>query len=428
MIRKGACMDIWSLSRQGKSVRAIARETGLHRLTVKRYLEGEEMPEYRKVERVSVLEPYKPMVKVLLGQEDYQATKVWDLIKPQGYNGSYDVVKRYVRVLKGERDQVAYIRFETMPGLQAQVDFGEFAVVYPDGQERKLYCFVMVLGFSRHKYVEYVERCTMPVFLDCHLRAFAHFGGVPGEILYDNMKNVVVRRLVGKVQFNDTMTDFSCHYRFKPVACPAYSPWCKGKVERPMDYVRESFWRGYVYSTLVKANEDVMNWVNTTAFERIHGTTKQKVSDRFGIEKDKLGRLPRRPYDTAEKYTRKVQKDCRISFDGNQYGIPHRCAGKKVLIKFKDNHLRVYNDDELVVEYEACQEKGQIREYPWIYEELRKDKEQQRRKYRKPYGKGKATTIGLVKHDNYRVTVETRDLSVYEGLISSCGGGAPCQN
>ncbi|MBI5778629.1 MAG: IS21 family transposase [Planctomycetes bacterium] len=425
MIQKERCMDIWSLARQGKSVRAIARETGLHRLTVKRYLEGEELPEYRKVERVSILEPYKPMVKVLLGQEDYQATRIRELIEPHGYKGSYDVVKRYVRVLKGERDQVAYIRFETMPGLQAQVDFGEFAVVCPDGEERKLYCFVMVLGFSRHMYVEFVDRCTMPVFLDCHLGAFSHFCGLPGEILYDNMKNVVVSRLVGKIKFNDTMTDFACHYRFKPIACPAYSPWIKGKVERPIDYLRESFWRGYVYSNLEKTNEDIMNWVNTTAFERIHGTTKQKVSVRFGLERDRLGNIPRRPYDTAAKYTRKVQKDCRISFGGNLYGIAHKCVGKKVLIRFKDGRLRVYNDNELVVEYVACQGKGQVREYPWIYENLREDKEQQRKKYRKPYGKGKATTIGLAKHNNYTVAVEVRDLSEYEVLL---GGGAPCQN
>lgn len=425
MIHKEACMDVWGLKRQGKSERAISRETGLHRTTVKKYLEQEEMPEYRKVERVSVLESYKPMVKALLAQEDYQATKVWELIKPHGYNGSYDVVKRYVRVLKGERDKVAYIRFETLPGLQAQVDFGEFAIVYPDGREKKLYCFVMVLGFSRHMYVEFVDRCTMPVFLDCHINAFNHFGGVPGEILYDNMKNVVVKRLVGTVKFNDTMMDFACHYRFKPVACPAYSPWCKGKVERPIDYVRESFWRGYIYSNTEKTNADMLTWVNTTAFERIHGTTKQKVSDRFGLEKNKLGDIPRRSYDTAAKYTRKVQKDCRISFGGNLYGIPHKCVGKTILIRFKDGHLRVYNDNELVIEYEACTGKGQVREYPWIYEELKKDKEQQRKKYRKPYGKGKATTIGLVKHDNYTIDVQTRDLSVYDRLLE---GGAPCQN
>jgi transposase len=391
MVPKEACMDIWSMARQGKSARAIARETGMHRRTVKRYLEGEEMPKYRKVERVSILEPFKPTIDVLIGKEDYQATKVWDLIKP-GYTGSYDVVKRYVRSLKRERDQVAYIRFETLPGLQAQVDFGEFAVVYPDGQERKLYCFVMVLGYSRHKYVEFVDRCTMPVFLDCHIRAFSHFGGVPGEVLYDNMKNVVVKRLVGKVKFNDTMLDFACHCQFKPVACPAYSPWVKGKVERPMDYIRESFWRGYVYSTLEKANEDVMKWVNTKAYERIHGTTKQRVSERFEAERTHLGELPRRHYDTSDKYIRKVQKDCLISFGGDWYIMRHKCVGKKLVVRVKDGILRAYDDADLITEWPLGNGRGEILGDRRFYDELRADHEQLRRKYRKPYGKGERLT------------------------------------
>jgi transposase len=424
MIEMEECMEILVLKRQGYSDRAIARKTGLHRLTVKKYLENGEIPQrQQKAVRKSQLEPYYPMIKDWLKQDDYLATKIHEMLIPHGYKGEYDTVRRYVRTLKEERDRVAYIRFETMPGQQAQVDFGEFGGVYPDGQEQKLYCFVMVLGFSRHMYVEFVERCTMPVFLDCHMNAFGYFGGLPGEILYDNMKNVVVRHMVGKVTFNDTMMDFAMHYQFKPVACPAYSPWCKGKVERPMDYIRERFWRGYVYNNLEKTNKDVQGWLNTVAMERIHGTTKQKVSERFVVEREKLGNIPRRPYDTADKYTREVQKDCRISFGGNQYVIPHKCVGKKVLIKFKDNVLRVYNDDELVVTYNECQGKGNVAEYQWIYDNLKKDQEQLRKKYRKPFGKGKAT-IGLVKSDNYRVDVQVRDLSVYDSLL----GGEPCLN
>ena len=149
---------------------------------------------------------------------------------------------------------MAYVRFETVPGYQAQVDFADFKVIEPDGSEKTVYGFIMVLGFSRHMYVEFVEHCTMPVFLDCHKKAFGFFGGVPAEILYDNMKNVVICRLVGRAQFNDTFTDFAAHYRFKPVACPPYSPWYKGKVERPVHYLRERFWRGYTFTGLKRAN------------------------------------------------------------------------------------------------------------------------------------------------------------------------------
>lgn len=420
MIQREACMDIWSLARQGKSARAIARSTGLHRLTIKKYLENGDMPGYRRIERASILEPYKPIIQALFEEDDYLATKIEELIRSHGYKGEYDTVRRYVKTLKEARDRVAYIRFETIPGQQAQVDFGEFMVVCPNGKEIKLYCFVMVLGFSRHMYIEFVDRCTMPVFLDCHINAFGYFEGVPGEILYDNMKNVVIKHLVGKVKFNDTMMDFATHYQFKPMACPAYAPWCKGKVERPIDYIRERFWRGYVYWNREKANKDIKKWLNTVAFERVHGTTRQKVSERFIVECNSLGSIPRRSYDTAEKYTRKVQKDCRISFGGNIYGIPHKYAGKKVLVRFKDEILRIYSDDKLLIIHEACQGKGQVLMPAWIYEELRKDKEQLSRKYQKPInGKGKAT-IGLVKHDNYRIGVQVRDLSVYERVT----GGA----
>lgn len=424
MIPKEECMDIWVLSRQGYSQRQIAKRLGISRVTVKKYLESRELPGYRKIARKSQIDPYRQLVQGWLGQDDYLATKIHEMLIGQGYQGAYDSVQRYVKTLKEERDRVAYIRFETVPGQQAQVDFGEFAVVHPTGEEQKLYCFVMVLGYSRHMYVEFVERCTMPVFLDCHIRAFEYFGGVPGEILYDNMKNVVVRRFVGKVRFNDTMLDFGAHYQYKPLACPAYSPWCKGKVERPMDYIRERFWRGYVYYSREQANDDILKWLNTVAFQRQHGTTKEKVCDRFTGERNSLGNIPLRPYDTAEKYIRKVEKDCRLSFDGNQYVIPHRCVGRKVLVKVKHGIVRVYRDEELVITYDRGQGKGEVIFHPWVYEALKRDQEQWRMKYRKPFGKGKAT-IGLRKYDNYAVDVQVRDIAVYENLFL---GGGLCQN
>ena len=96
-----------------------------------------------------------------------------------------------------------------------------------------MYLFAMILGYSRRMYAEFVERCDLPTFLDCHLRAFEHFGGVPLEILYDRMKNVFIRKLAGKNQFNDTLTGFALHYGFKPQVAPPYAAWVKGKVERP---------------------------------------------------------------------------------------------------------------------------------------------------------------------------------------------------
>jgi len=285
---------------------------------------------------------------------------------------------------------------------------------------KTLYVFVMVLGYSRHMYIEFVERCTMTVFLDCHHQAFRFFGGVPCEILYDNMRNVVVRRHVGKAEFNRTFLECCAHWGFNPLACPPYSPWYKGKVERPIDYIRERFWRGYAYSHLEQFNRDILFWNQTVAKQRIHGTTKERVCERFEQEQTHLGALPMRPYDTSEKVTRKVYRDCQVTFAGNRYVVPHALVGRVVLLKIKTGLLRVYDDETLYAEYPIPEGKGQLMAHPRFYEALRADQEQRSRKYRLPSGKAKATR-GLLKHGLLHESVQRRPLSVYEALLSATG-------
>jgi len=416
MVGKEECMEIWALKRQGYSNRAIARKLGIHRSTVSKYLQTNEFPKYRSAVRRSGLEPYYQMIRDWLEAEDYQATRVHEMVAQQGYTGGYETVKRHVRAVKEQRDRIAYLRFETLPGQQAQVDFAEFQAVSANGDVHTVYVFLMVLGYSRQMYVEFIERCTMTVFLDCHQNAFRFLGGVPSEILYDNMKNVVVRRHVGKARFNATFLDFAAHYGYKPLACPPYSPWYKGKVERPIDYLRERFWRGYQYTDLERVNRDVQDWNATVAMQRVHGTTKEQVNLRGERERLHLGSLPAGTYDTSEKVYRPVYKDCQISFGGNRYVVPHTLAGKKVLLKIKNGALRVYDDDVLITQYLIPQGKGQLLAHPEFYEALRRDKEQQGRKYRIPAGKGKAT-CGLVKDGLVHEMVQRRPLSVYEALV-----------
>lgn len=136
-------------------------------------------PKYRRVKRSSALEPYYQMIEDWLGRENCQATRIHELVGRQGYSGSYETVKRYVRAVKQKRDRIAYLRFETLPRQQAQVDFADFQVVMANGAVKTLYVLVMVWGYSRHMYIEFVERCTMTDFLDCHQQAFRFFGGSP---------------------------------------------------------------------------------------------------------------------------------------------------------------------------------------------------------------------------------------------------------
>lgn len=417
MINTENVMDIRSLAKQGYSQRQIARLTGLHRHTVRKYLKEGSLPAYKPVNRQSILGAYRGLIDGWLSQQDYQASRIHELLQLQGFTGSYDVVQRYVKSVKERRDRVAYVRFETMPGQQAQVDFADFQITSSDGQIQTVYCFIMALGFSRHLYIEFIERCTMTNFLACHQHAFGFFSGIPAEILYDNLKNAVNKRLLGVVQWNHGFEAFAMHYGFKPLVTPPYSPWAKGKVERPIGYVRERFWRGYVFNNIAQANADIRQWINAIAGQRVHGTTKEQVCVRFERERSFLGPLPRQPYDISEKVYRTVYKDCQISFDGNRYVVPHEHVGQKVILRIKDGLLRVFSDDQMVAVYRIPLEKGQTLADPRFYERLKADHQQLARKYRLPFGKAKATR-GLLKH-GLQGEVMARPLSEYDQEVDS---------
>ena len=422
MIIMEALMDIRSLAKQGYSMRAIARMTGLHRYTIKKYLEDGVLPTYKAVNRQGKIEAYKGLIDGWLSQQNYQATRIYELLLAQGFQGSYHTARRYVKTLKEQRDHVAYVRFETLPGQQAQVDFGDFQIECADGKKLTIYCFIMVLGFSRKMYIEYIGCCTMANFLGCHQRAFGFFGGIPAEIVYDNMKNVVIKKLVGVVEWNPTFAAFCAHYGFKPLTTPAYSPWAKGKVERPIQYLRERFWRGYVFTNLLQANKDIGVWLATVADERIHGTTHEKVNERFVKERGALGLLPLSPYDISEKCYRKVHKDCQLCFGGNRYVVPHEYARKTVLLKINDGILRIFFDDTLIAVYQIPESKGQTLAHPQFYQRLKEDRDQLRRKYRKPFFKKAWATRGLETH-RLGVDVMKRSLSVYDIAIPEVSNG-----
>lgn len=412
MITEEGFMDIIAMRHSGLSIRNISRTLGIHRKTVKKHIEAKAFPQYRKGKRsISILEPYKQIINDYLDQDDYQGTWIFDRLKRIGYAGGYDTVKRYVSDIKEQKIRLAYIRFETEPGLQAQVDWGDFQVQEPDGRMSTVYAFVMVLGYSRAKYIEYVERCTLDVFMDCHIRAFRYLQGVTAEILYDNMKNVVIgRKDNGKPVFNIEFLHFAHHYGFQPMAAPPYSPWVKGKVERPMDYIRERFWRGYAFSSIQKANEDVMLWLNETANHRVHGTHHEAVRLRWEREVPCLRKLPPVDYDTSLKVFRKVFKDCQLSYNGNRYRVPYHVVGKRVMLKIKGDLIRIYHDQELLAGYREPESKNNMIGDPRIYEQLKNDKEQLNRKYGKY--KGKATR-GLVT-DSLYADVTHRPLAEYD--------------
>jgi hypothetical protein len=272
----------------------------------------------------------------------------------------------------------------------------------------------MILGFSRKIYAELIERCDLPTFLDCHIRAFNYFGGVPEQILYDRMKNVFIGKVAGKKKFNDTLMGFALHYGFEPEVAPAYAAWVKGKVERPYSFIREGFWRGYGFVNIAGSNRDLRQWL-IEKDERVHGTTHEVVSQRFKREQPHLRGLPHRDFDTSYRVYRKVYKDCTVRFEGNSYVVPHRLVAKQIVLRVKDHTMRIFEDDRLVVTYEIPSDKGNLVQDKRFYKALQADREMNRRKYgngRRRKGRA-CQTISPLK-PLYDMDVQVRPIDYYD--------------
>lgn len=409
-------MDVIDLKRKGLSHRQIAKRLGISRNTVKKYIKdpfSKASKERKPVE--GKLTPYVGNINFWLEDDNYQGTWIFDRIKGLGYTGSYETVKKKVREIKQTLQLKAYIAFETIPGQQAQVDFGEFHVVDGSGHVTKLYLFCMIMGYSRKLYAEFITSCDMPTFLDCHIRAFSFFGGIPQEILYDRMRNVYIPKLTGKGKFNDTFMSFALHYGFKPMVAPAYAAWVKGKVERPYSFIRENFWRGYYFTDLKAANHDIYGWLMRQE-QRIHGTTYERIDKRFEKERPCLSTLPFKDFDTSWRIFRKVRKDCVVRYDCNRYVVSHKLVGQKILLRVKDKILRVFTDNKLLVTYTIPDSKGNLVQDPRFYAELRKDRAMNKRKYLQFYpkkGRAHKSTVGLKKM-LYDMDVYIRPLSEYQ--------------
>lgn len=417
-------LDIHSLVRKGYSQRRIAHELGISRKTVRKYLEHPELAgKYvQRKPRPSKLDPYVAPIENWLEEDPlYSATSIYDRLRPLGFGGSYEIVKRRVRTLKEKKQRVAYLRFETEPGRQAQADFGEFQVEEPDGSVTKYYLFAMILGYSRKIYAELLETSDLVTFLDCHIRAFAYFGGVPDDILYDRMRNVYIGKLAGKNQFNSTLVSFALHYGFTPLVAPAYAPWVKGKVERPFSFIREGFWRGYGFTGLHRAKQDLLEWLRIKD-QRVHGTTHEVVEVRFERERPKLAALPPRPFDTSYRVYRKVYKDSTVRFEGNSFVVPHKLVGQKLVLRVKEGRMRIFRDDELITAYRIPEGRGHLVQHRRFYEALGKDLEMNARKYHHARRtKGKARRTISPRKPPYELDVEVRPIEAY----SAIGEAAP---
>jgi len=349
-------MDIKDLHRQGYSIREIARLTGHTRRTVTRKL-AEKTPEsFTAPARTSQLDPYKPYLENRFRESHLSAVRLLEEIKPMGYTGSVDSVRRFVHTLRPQSvaAQKATVRFETPPGQQAQADWA-YCGRHTDsvGNNVSIYAFIYVLGFSRMLFVRFTTSMDVPTLLDCHLRAFEFLGGWPREILYDNMKQVKI----GPNEWNAAFLDFANHYGFTPKTCRIRRPRTKGKVERMVLYVKDGFLNGRAFCGLDDLNAQAMHWLSNTANIRVHATTELKPADLHGQE----GLTPITsiaPYKVYPIRTAKVSAESFVRIEGSRYSVPPAHVGKTVAVTLRENRIVVRSGDLIIAEHDKADHPG----------------------------------------------------------------------
>ncbi len=354
-------MEIRNDYLKGLSFTEIGRQYNLDRRTVKAYALSSEKPIYSLSKlKESKLDPYKDQIKVFLDDAPYSSVRIHEKISDTGADCSYSTVKNYVRTIKVENNKKATVRFETMPGLQAQVDWGFFENYYVEenGLYKKLYCFLMILGYSRMRYIEFVTDMSTSTLIKCHINAFRYFGGYTSEILYDNMKQVVIKRLLKQKDstLNKQFEDFSGFYGFKPVLCRPYRGQTKGKIERTVRYVRENFMIGIKYTSLDNLNAQSIAWCRKIN-NKIHSTTQEIPFNR--LKHENLNPLTRE-YIIDKINIRKVEKDCLISYGSNKYSVPAEYAHKYVTVVVLDNTLLAYYQGKQVALHKLSYNKNSI--------------------------------------------------------------------
>jgi transposase len=348
------------MHKQGVPKSRIAREMGLSRETVRKAISEDERPKGKRQSKGSILDPYKEYIKQRLEKYDLTATRIQREITEQGYPGSYTILRQYVQQLKKAKPKPAFVRFETGPGEQAQMDWSDFGWVEFDGQKRRLWCFAMVLGYSRTLYIEFSHSQNLISLGKAHINAFRYFGGVTDTVLYDNMKTVVLSREGNRIHWNPQFMDFASHYGFMPKLCLPGRKETKGKIERPFSYIRSSFFRGTDFVNLTDVNEKGRNWLDNVANTRIHGTTQAVPFDWLKRELENLNHLRDEAYVLEHSEVRKSHKDCYISFDGNRYSVPYQYSCRDLTVRLRDEELRIFYGAELIATHRLSYQRGRM--------------------------------------------------------------------
>lgn len=370
MIDRRTVFEIHRFRNEGLSIQKISERLHLDWKTVRKYLE-DPAPKKNVDTRTSKLDQFKEEIdRMLEVNPDVSAVVIKQRLVEMGFSGGMTIIKDYLRKVRKKVPRQAFIRFESPPGQQMQIDWGHFGSLYYNSAKRKLYALAVIECYSRMLYVEFTHSQKQEVLHHALTKAFTFFGGSPETLVVDNMLTAVTERQGPLVRFNEAFLDFLRPFKTVPRACNVRAPHEKGKVENSIRYLRENFWPLRTFTCLTDVQTQVLHWLDTIANVRIHQTTGVAPKDRF--KKDALNPLPEVLPDHRETVTLKVYKDFAVRFDGNCYTVPPWAVGKDITLKADHSTVTIYFKDKRIATHSRSFSRKERIELPGHTEQVRK--------------------------------------------------------
>jgi len=342
-------------------VGTISTQLGVHHSVVTRVLSSAGIRQEKKIPKNSIIEPFLPlMVETLTKFPTLRASRLYEMVCERGYQGGPDHFRYLVSLHRPRPRTEAYLRLRTLPGEQAQVDWGHFGKVMIGKAKRPLMAFVMVLSFSRKIFLQFYLNQRMSNFLDGHEAAFNAFKGIPRVLLYDNLRSAVLEREGDAIRFHPTLLEFSAHYHFEPRPVAVARGNEKGRVERAIRYVRDNFFAARQWVDLKDLNSQAIKWCDGIAANRpCPEEPSLTVREVFEQEQPKLLVLPDNPYPTEEREEVKVGKTPYVRFDLNDYSVPHTFVRRVLTVSAKQDMVSILDGINLIAQHPRSYDKGE---------------------------------------------------------------------
>jgi transposase len=350
-----------ALDADGVSQREIARRLGISRNTVRRLVEADEPPRYRRAPAGSMLDPLEPVMRRLVdGWPEIRAPRVTEILREDyGYAGSVDLVRRRLALLRPRPVRPAQ-RTGYRPGQVLQVDWAEMPTrPRIAGRERRVYALVATLPYSGAQTAHFSFDLTAESFLEGHVRIFDWLDGVVRECVYDNLRSAVARREGDQITWNQRFLALRGHYAFHATACTPATPREKGSVEGGVRHLKTGFWPARRFGSLGELDEQYARWRDRVCNRRIHATGRFPVADRLAHEREVLRPLAPTPFDFAGARPVRVPLDGYLKLAGNFYRAPLALVHQRVELRFDRDQVWIVDRGQTVVRYPRSYEHGQ---------------------------------------------------------------------